>query len=85
MQKRLIVLGAAVAALLVVAAGAGAVGRFVITSTSQIKPSVLRALHANQTARGLRGATGAKVPLARRGLRECQVRQDRPDRPATQA
>ena len=63
MTKRLIVVGAAVAALLIVAGGAGAAGRFVITSTSQIKPSVLRALHANQTARGLPGAPhGAQGP-----------------------
>jgi hypothetical protein len=67
MQKRLIVVGATVAALLVVAAGAGAVGRYVITSTSQIKPSVLRALHANQTARGLRGASGAQGATGAQG------------------
>ena len=58
MTKRLIVVAAAVAALWVVAGGAGAAARFVITSTSQIKPSVLRALHANETARGVPGATG---------------------------
>jgi Collagen triple helix repeat (20 copies) len=58
MRKRLIVVGAAVAAALVVAGGAGAASRFVITSTSQIKPSVLRALHDNQAARGLTGAAG---------------------------
>ena len=54
MTKRLIVIGAAVAALFVAAVPAAA-GRFVITSTSQIKPSVIRALRGNQTARGLPG------------------------------
>jgi hypothetical protein len=67
MTKRLIVVGAAVAALLIVAGGAGAAGRFVITSTSQIKPSVLRALHANQTARGLPGAKGAQGATGAQG------------------
>ena len=67
MQKRLMVVGAAMAALLVVAGGAGATGRFVSTSTSEIQPSVLRALHANQTARGLRGAAGAQGATGAQG------------------
>jgi hypothetical protein len=67
MTRRLIVVGAAVAALLIVAGVAGAAGRFVITSTSQIKPSVLRALHANQTVRGLPGATGPQGATGAQG------------------
>jgi hypothetical protein len=59
MQGRLIVVGAAVAALFVAAGGAAAAGHFVITSTSQIKPSVIQALRGNQGPRGLRGLTGA--------------------------
>jgi hypothetical protein len=58
MHKRLIVVGATVAALFVAAGGAAAAGHFVITSTSQIKPSVIQALRGNQGPRGLRGIPG---------------------------
>lgn len=59
MHKRLVVAGAVVIALFVAAGGAAAAGHFVITSTSQIKPSVIQALRGKQGVRGLSGATGA--------------------------
>jgi Collagen triple helix repeat (20 copies) len=59
MHKRLVVVGAVVLALFVAAGGAAAAGHFVITSTSQIKPSVIQALRGKQGLRGLTGAPGA--------------------------
>lgn len=59
MHKRLVVVGALVVALFVAAGGAAAAGHFVITSTSQIKPSVIQALRGKQGLRGLTGAPGA--------------------------
>lgn len=59
MHKRLVVVGAVIVALFVAAGGAAAAGHFVITSTSQIKPSVIQALRGKQGLRGLTGAPGA--------------------------
>jgi Collagen triple helix repeat (20 copies) len=59
MHRRLVVLGAAVAALFVATGGAAAASHFVITSTSQIKPNVIQALRGKPGPRGLRGLTGA--------------------------
>jgi hypothetical protein len=72
MHKRLVVVGAAVAALLVAAGGAAAAGHFVITSTSQIKPSVIHALRGNQGPRGLRGLEGAPGATGARGSQGAQ-------------
>ena len=72
MNKRLVVVGAAVAALFVAAAGAAAAGHFVITSTSQIKPSVIQALRGNQGPRGLRGVTGAQGAIGAPGSQGAQ-------------
>ena len=66
MQKRVVVV-AAVAALFVAAGGAAAAGQFTITSTSQIKPSVIHALRGNQGPRGLRGLTGLQGATGPRG------------------
>ncbi len=69
MRKRLSLVAAALAALFVVAGGAAAAGHFVITSTSQIKPNVIRALRGNQGPRGLRkGSPARKAPQARKDV-----------------
>ena len=53
-------MGVALVALLIALGGTAVAARhYLITSTSQIKPSVLRALHGAAGAKGPKGATGA--------------------------
>jgi hypothetical protein len=81
MNKRLSIVGAAVAALFVVAGGAAAAGHFVITSTSQISPSVIHALRGNQGPRGLRGLTGAQGATGATGAHGATGAQGSPGPP----
>ena len=57
-MKRPTILVAALVALAVLTAGAGAATRFVITNIGQIKPSVRAQLHGNQGPRGFAGPQG---------------------------
>jgi hypothetical protein len=63
LKKNAIIIGLALA--VVAASGASAAAHYLITSTHQIKPSVLRQLHGRQGARGPRGPQG---PAGQSGL-----------------
>jgi hypothetical protein len=56
------VIAATIVGGLCVAGGATAAGRYLITSTHQIQPSVLAQLRGNRGPRGFTGATGAQGP-----------------------
>ena len=58
---------ATLALVLAMSGGAYAAKRYMITSTKQIKPSVLASLHGKQGPRGFTGATGAAGPKGDRG------------------
>ena len=53
---------AGLALFIALSGSALAAGHFIITSTRQIKPSVLRALHGARGATGTQGATGSTGP-----------------------
>jgi hypothetical protein len=67
MRRGIFATGAAVVALVVIAGGAAAAGRFLITSTKQIKPSVLNQLRGHQGPRGFSGAQGPQGLLGPQG------------------
>jgi hypothetical protein len=76
-MKRTTILAAALVALAVLTAGAGAATRFVITNIGQIKPSVRAQLRGNQGPRGVtgpqglpgaQGPTGAQGPQGTKGI-----------------
>ncbi|MFL5862965.1 MAG: collagen-like protein [Solirubrobacteraceae bacterium] len=64
-MNRITIITATLAAAAVVAAGADAATRFVVTNANQIKPSVRAQLHGHQGARGFTGLQGPRGP---RGL-----------------
>src|SRR5262249_2057744 len=60
---------ATLALVLAMSGGAYAAKRYVITSTKQIKPSVLASLHGKQGPKGLTGAAGAAGAAGPKGDR----------------
>lgn len=76
-MKRTTIVAAALVALALITAGAGAATRLVITNIGQIKPSVRAQLRSNQGPRGFTGpqglpgapgATGAQGPQGPQGI-----------------
>jgi hypothetical protein len=66
-MRKLTVMVVAIAALLAVTSGAFAAQKYVITSTKQIKPSVMQSLKGKQGTPGTPGATGGIGPQGSRG------------------
>jgi hypothetical protein len=66
-MNKLTVMAIAIVALLAVTSGAFAAQKYVITSTKQIKPSVVQSLKGKQGVPGTSGATGDIGPQGSRG------------------
>jgi len=62
MRKSAMTVGAAVVAVLVVAGGATAASKFIITNVNQIKPSVRHQLKGNTGPQGPQGSQGPQGP-----------------------